>query len=80
MLLSPLRRIALAALLAMPLAAAAQAQGQTQPPLIAGASDLQFALAEIAAQFRAETGQEVRLSLGSSGETSAKRLAERAMG
>jgi molybdate transport system substrate-binding protein len=67
MLLSPLRRIALAALLAVPLAAAAQAQGQTQPPLIAGASDLQFALAEIAAQFRAETGQEVRLSLGSSG-------------
>jgi molybdate transport system substrate-binding protein len=65
--LSPLRRIALGALLALPLAAAAQAQGQTQPPLIAGASDLQFALAEIAAQFRAETGQEVRLSLGSSG-------------
>jgi molybdate transport system substrate-binding protein len=63
--LSLLRRLALAALLALPLAAPAQAQ--TAPPLIAGAADLQFALAEIAARFRAETGQEVRLSLGSSG-------------
>jgi molybdate transport system substrate-binding protein len=63
--LTPLRRLALAALLALPLAAPAQAQ--TQPPLIAGAADLQFALAEVAARFRAETGQEVRLSFGSSG-------------
>jgi molybdate transport system substrate-binding protein len=63
--LSLLRRLALAALLALPLAAPAQAQ--TAPPLIAGAADLQFALAEIAARFRAETGREVRLSLGSSG-------------
>jgi molybdate transport system substrate-binding protein len=67
--LSLLRRLALAALLALPLAAPAQAQAPApaQPPLIAGAADLQFALAEVAAQFRAETGQEVRLSLGSSG-------------
>lgn len=36
-------------------------------PLVAGAADLQFALAEIAARFRAETGRELRLSLGSSG-------------
>lgn len=36
-------------------------------PVIAAASDLQFALAEIAAEFRSETGQEVKLSLGSSG-------------
>lgn len=40
---------------------------QAQPPLIAGAADLQFALAEVAARFRATTGQEVRLSFGSSG-------------
>lgn len=38
-----------------------------QAPLVAGASDLQFAIAEIAARFRAATGQEVRLSMGSSG-------------
>ena len=43
------------------------AHAQTQPPVIAGASDLQFALTEIAAGFRADTGQELRLSLGSSG-------------
>jgi molybdate transport system substrate-binding protein len=35
--------------------------------LIAGAADLQFALAEVAAKFRAEAGQEIRLSFGSSG-------------
>ena len=36
-------------------------------PMVAAAADLQFALAEIAARFRAEAGQEVRLSFGSSG-------------
>jgi len=61
--LSPLRRLVLVALLALPMPARAQAPA----PLIAGAADLQFALTEVAAQFRAETGQEVRLSLGSSG-------------
>jgi hypothetical protein len=37
-------------------------------PVIAAASDLQFALEEVAAQFKADTGRKVRLSFGASGE------------
>ncbi|AMY68374.1 molybdate ABC transporter substrate-binding protein [Frigidibacter mobilis] len=40
---------------------------QTEAPVIAAASDLSFAVGEIAARFQAETGMEVRLSLGSTG-------------
>jgi molybdate transport system substrate-binding protein len=36
-------------------------------PLVAAASDLQFALDEVAQQYTAETGQTVRLTFGSSG-------------
>jgi len=37
------------------------------PPNIAAASDLQFALAEIAESFRRSTGQDVNIAYGSSG-------------
>lgn len=60
------RQAVILALSLLALAVASPARAQTAP-LIAGAADLQFALAEIAQAFRAGTGQEVRLSLGSSG-------------
>ncbi len=40
---------------------------QDAPPVVAAASDLQFAMADIVAAFRAETGQEVVLATGSTG-------------
>ncbi len=63
------RRTFGAASLAFGLASAARprpAQAQ-EPTVIAAASDLRFAVQEIAAEFRVETGQEVRLAFGSTG-------------
>lgn len=63
----PLSRRALgAALLALALLPDA-ARGRDDGPLIAAASDLQFALTELAAEFAAATGRQVRLAFGSTG-------------
>ncbi|MFA6313910.1 MAG: molybdate ABC transporter substrate-binding protein [Sterolibacterium sp.] len=43
------------------------AAGAEETPIIAAAADLKFALAEIAAHFRQDTGREVKLVFGSSG-------------
>ena len=43
------------------------AVARADAPVVAAASDLQFALEEIAAAFQSETGQRVRLSMGSTG-------------
>lgn len=49
------------------LAAACGAVFADQPPVIAAASDLKFALDEVAGQFTQDTGKQLNLSFGSSG-------------
>jgi molybdate transport system substrate-binding protein len=44
----------------------------TDVPVIAAAADLKFAVTEIAAAFKADTGKEVKLSLGSTGNFAAQ--------
>ncbi len=58
-----LKRLLLLALLVMP-ATLAQASGGA---IVAAASSLQFALAEVAERFTSETGQRLRFNYGSSG-------------
>ena len=60
---SRLALLLVAAALALPTAA----QDDADSPLVAAASDLQFALTEVASAFEKETGQRVRLVMGSSG-------------
>jgi len=60
----PLRPLALAICTFLALLRPALAE---EPPVIAAASDLQFALTEIAADFTASTGMDVALSFGSTG-------------
>ncbi len=62
------RSLLLAAPALLPrLAARAQGGGQDGPALVAAAADLQFVLEEVAARFHADTGLDVRLVFGSSG-------------
>lgn len=63
----PLARRALFAVAVAFAVAAGAARAQDSAPVVAAASDLQFAVAEIAAAFEAETGMRVRLSMGSTG-------------
>lgn len=60
------RTFGLATLL-LGLAFAGAVPAQDDPPVIAAASDLSFAIEEIAKKFKADTGMEVRVVLGSTG-------------
>ena len=60
------RRSIMAAIAALSISAA-PVLAQNDAPVVAAASDLQFAVAEIAEAFKAETGAEVKLSFGSTG-------------
>jgi molybdate transport system substrate-binding protein len=61
-----MRRALLAALLALMLPCATP-RAAAQPPGIAAAADLQFALTAVAQRYRVATGREVKLVFGSSG-------------
>jgi molybdate transport system substrate-binding protein len=63
----PLPAVSRRLLIAAALLPGARVHAQETAPLVAAAATLQFALVEIAGRFRAETGQAVRLSFGSSG-------------
>lgn len=49
------------------LAASGHGIAQDKPPIVAAASDLKFAITEIAARFEVDTGRKVALNFGSSG-------------
>ncbi len=61
------RNLLAAAVAALALVGMAAEARPDKPPVVAAASDLQFALADVAKAFEAETGRAVRLTFGSSG-------------
>lgn len=62
-----LSRVMFAAILACSILPSSLHAQTGTPPIIAVASDLQFAMTDVAEAYRLETGQTVRLSFGSSG-------------
>jgi molybdate transport system substrate-binding protein len=64
------RKTALAGIAALGLAlfgGSGASNAEESPPVVAAAADLKFAVTEIADAFKAETGKEVKLSFGSTG-------------
>lgn len=67
-----LRRLLAAAAVIFAFAVAPATVRSSEPPVVAAASDLQFALPEIAQAFKDETGHDVVLTFGSSGNFARK--------
>ena len=65
-MISRMRSLFVGLSIAVAMGAGAQAQ-TSKPPVVAAAADLKFALDDIAAKFKTDTGQEVKLTYGSSG-------------
>lgn len=65
-MISRMRSLFVGLSIAVAMGAGAQAQ-TSKPPVVAAAADLKFALDDIAAEFKTDTGQEVKLTYGSSG-------------
>jgi molybdate transport system substrate-binding protein len=62
-----MKRLVMVIAVLLGLATAGHAIAQDKPPIVAAASDLKFAITEIAARFEADTGRKVALNFGSSG-------------